>query len=446
MLVAYGGGKDSSYTLSFVRAMQLHLADRHGQPFTLRSATNRHAGMPRAVMENIDRAYRALGMLTDPACELLIVDGTTVSPFRVDAPPSPLVAARNRLDILMTGHRTCADARPTFCNACNLSMANAFGVAAAHGTGADVIITGDSAQEQRAYTAWINRLARQVPHPDRAPRGSGFPQVLGALDDVARAYFRDIHGSDAAASEAEHTVRSCVPPTLRFFSIYGETGYDAGSHWDLLTRHLGFVFDDLAFSFTESDCANPALMAHLRGLKCQYVYGRGYHEGLEEYTGFALALMRRKEFPQTLIDVMAKRYADAAAHEVLRDRVNAFARDAYGLDEEQLICMVHSPFTAGGRNLRRYLACRAEDLVGQEPAIHELLCASADEPQGHRSALVAKLEELSGLRLHQLQILYAGEMRPALVQSILRGDPHKGSIRTRHTPEGPEITETISGR
>jgi hypothetical protein len=448
VLVAYGGGKDSSYTLSFVRAMQLLLADRYGDTFTLRAATNRHAGMPRAVMENIDRAYRALGMHTDPACELLVIDGTEVSPFRVDAPPSPLVAARNRLDILMTGHRTCADARPTFCNACNLSMANAFGVAAAHGTGADVIITGDSAEEQRAYTAWINRLARQVPRKEPTRQAAGFPQVLDALDDVAQAYFRDIHGTGVAASAAEHAVQSSVPPALRFFSIYGDTDYDAGSHWDLLTRHLGFVFDDLAFSFTESDCANPALMAHLRGLKCRHVYGRDYREGLQEYVGFALTLMRRKQFPQALVDKMAERYAGKDAHEALRDRVNAFAREAYGLDEEQLICMVHAPFTARGTNLRRYLTGRAAHLAGHERAIRALLTPTPHDPgeRNARSPLTEKLEDLSGLRLHQLRILYGSEMHPPLVRSILQGDPHKAAIRTRHAPEGPEITETISGR
>jgi len=53
-MVAYGGGKDSSYTLAFVRAMQLILFRVHGSTFQLRVATNRHAGMPRAVLENVD--------------------------------------------------------------------------------------------------------------------------------------------------------------------------------------------------------------------------------------------------------------------------------------------------------------------------------------------------------------------------------------------------------
>ncbi|MEV6756660.1 PqqD family protein [Streptomyces sp. NPDC051214] len=448
VLVGFGGGKDSSYTVAFVRAMQLLIAQRHGRLFLLRAATNWHAGMPRAVMHNIDRTYRALAMDTDPACQLLLIEGCAAHTFRSDAPRSEEVTARNRADILMTGHRTHADGRPTFCNACNLSVANSFGIAAAHGAGADVIITGDSAQEQRAYTAWISRLSRQVPRSERAHRADGFPQVLGALDDVAHSYFRDIHGKGAQSRDAAHSVWSNTPPGLRFFSIYGETAYDAGSHWNLLTQHLGFVFDELAFNFTESDCANPALMAHLRGLKCQYLFGRDYREGLREYVDFALRLMSRKDFPQRLIDQMARRYAAKDAHVRLRERVNAFAQEAYGLSERQLVCMVHSPFAAEGAGLRRYLQGQAPHLVRHEQSMRTMLarCAggrSEGEPDG---TLASELESLSGLQLHQLQVLYAGDLQPALVQDILRGDPHKERIRTRHSPEGPGITETLSGR
>src|SRR5436309_8058968 len=70
VMVAYGGGKDSSYTLAFVRAMQLLLFRIHGSTFRLRVATNRHAGMPRAVLENVHREYRALMLYQDPGCEL----------------------------------------------------------------------------------------------------------------------------------------------------------------------------------------------------------------------------------------------------------------------------------------------------------------------------------------------------------------------------------------
>src|ERR1700735_4512279 len=165
VLVAYGGGKDSSYTLAFVRAMQLILFRAHGTTFRLRVATNRHAGMPRAVLENVDRAYQALRLTDDPDCELLLIDGNEVTQFDVDAPQRDHVIRRNRRDLPMTGHRTFADGRPTFCNACNLSVLNSFGVAAAYGEGADLIITGDSEEEQRQYAVWGGRLGRRLAAP-----------------------------------------------------------------------------------------------------------------------------------------------------------------------------------------------------------------------------------------------------------------------------------------
>lgn len=268
VMVAYGGGKDSSYTLAFVRTMQLLLLPEHGSTFRLRVATNRHAGMPRAVMENIDRGYRALGLPADPDCELLLIDGAEVSIFDVAAPQREAVVTRNRLDILMTGHRTFADGRPTFCNACNLSVVNAFGVAASYGEGADLIITGDSQQEQRQYTLWVGRLARRL-NPGRAATGTGLGRLLSTVDGIAQEYFADIHGSQAVDAIAERRVSHDVPNRLRFFSIYDDTEYASGDHMELLTGFLGFEFHDIAFSFTESDCGNPALMAHLRGLKCE---------------------------------------------------------------------------------------------------------------------------------------------------------------------------------
>src|SRR5215471_8538504 len=173
VLVAYGGGKDSSYTLAFVRAMQLILFREYGTTFRLRVATNRHAGMPRAVLENVEREYQALRLTGDPDCELLLIDGNEVTPFDVDAPQRPEVIRRNRVDILMTGHRTFADGRPTFCNACNLSVFNSFGLAAAYAGGADLIITGDSKEEQREYTVWVSRLSRRLAAAGASPPRNG---------------------------------------------------------------------------------------------------------------------------------------------------------------------------------------------------------------------------------------------------------------------------------
>jgi hypothetical protein len=483
VLVAFGGGKDSTYMLAFVRAMQLILFRDHGATFRLRVATNRHAGMPRAVLENIDRAYRALRLPADPDCELLLIDGDEVSAFDVDAPQREHVVRRNRLDILMTGHRTFADGRPTFCNACNLSVVNSFGLAAAYGDGADVIVTGDSQQEQRQYALWVSRLARQLtPRGARARPGtagaaakagavaesgaaSGLSRLLSRLDGIGQAYFADIHGPDAADVLAERRVSTQVPPRLRFFSIYSDTAYAAGDHMQMLTGFLGFEFDDLAFSFTESDCGNPALMAHLRALKCERVYQRSYAEGLMEYAGFALDLMRAKDFPAELIELMRARYEGPEAVSRMRRSASDYALATFGLAEDQLVCMAYSPFAGKGAGLEEFLGREHPALAGRAGDLHALLAGEdgqdgsdgrdgSDGEHGDAAQLARELQRISGLGLSQLRVLYRSPVRqPAagragtdVIGAVLADDPHKAVIATRHSQHGPAILEQISGR
>ena len=450
VLVAFGGGKDSAYMLAFVRAMQLILYRVHGRTFRMRVATNRHAGMPRAVMENIDRVYAALRLTDDPGCELLLVDGNEVSVFDVDTPQRDQVVARNRLDILMTGHRTFADGRPTFCNACNLSVFNSFGLAAAYGEGADVLITGDSAQEQQQYSFWVSRLARrlgQAPVP-RSNATNGFGRVLTKLDGIAQSYFAEIHGPDATEAIAERRVSTDVPERLRFFSIYPDTEYAAGDHMEMLTGFLGFRFDDLAFSFTESDCGNPALMAHLRGLKAERLFRRSYDEGMAEYIAFALDLMRKKDFPPQLVAEMGRRYEGPGAMERMRANANRYALETFGLTEEQLICMACSPFGDQGAGLAEFLGREHPALAERLDDIHTLLAGTEQPDEG----LAAELERISGLDMPKLRLLYGrparrpGEADGRLIDAVLVGDPHKAVITTRHSQEGPNTYEQISGR
>jgi hypothetical protein len=456
VLVAFGGGKDSAYTLAFVRAMQLILFRGHGATFRIRVATSRHAGMPRAVLENIDREYQALGLYADPGCEMLLIDGNEVTPFDVAAPQREHVVQRNRLDILMTGHRTFADGRPTFCNACNLSVLDNFGLAAAYGDGADVIITGDSQREQREYALWVGRLARRLGAPRKADGAVGLQRFMSQLDAIAQVYFTDIHGADAPERIAERRVTTQVPERLRFFSIYSDTQYAAADHMQLLTDFLGFEFNDLAFNFTESDCGNPALMAHLRGLKCERVYQRSYAEGISEYVDFALGLMGKKDFPAELIEQMRARYEGPGAVPRMRDAAESYAQETFGLTEEHLVCMVYSPFAEGGAGLGEFLRREHPALAGRATDIHTLL---AGEPgaggaggPGDAQRLAGDLQRISGLELAQLRLLHGSSVRrprdggTQVIDLVLEGDPHKAVIRTRHSQNGPDTLEQISGR
>ncbi|WP_282082593.1 PqqD family protein [Streptomyces tendae] len=448
VMVAYGGGKDSSYAVAFVRAMQLVLDRIYGSTFRVRVVTSRHAGMPRSVMENIDRVYRALELRDDPRCELLVIDGDEVSAFDVDLPLPQAVVERGRADILMSGHRSAGDGRPTFCNACNLNMVHAFAIGASHDGGVDVIVTGDSPDEQYSYYAWVTRLAHSLKVLPKSSTQRRFGRFLEMFDGISGAYFADVHGEGSPLA-APRAAGGRVREGLRFFSIYEETNYESGAHWEFLTQHMGFVFDDIAFSFSESDCGNPGLMAHLRGLKGEYRYGTSYAEALGEYVEFAVGIMKKKDFPEQLVEAMRRRYAGQEGVRRMRAAMDAYALAAHRLTGEQLVCMIFSPFVDRGANLSGYLSAVEPGLAVKVPVIHALLAGT--ELDDGDDSLRQSLERLSGLTLEQLRQLYgASAMNSAgdssLLSTILAGDPHKKVIKTRRQSDGALVEELISGR
>lgn len=450
VMVAYGGGKDSAHTTAFMRAVHLAMAERFGgDTFQLRIVTMRHSGMPYVVMENIHRTYQALRVYEDPRVDLLLVEREEVRPFHVNAPMPQPVVAYNRIDMLMSGHRSYGDGRTTFCNACNLNVANSFGVAARYGGGVDLIVTGDSPTEQRDYMLWIRKLARkagQTPSDNKKFKGT-----LETLNGLAQSYFQEIHGQEQKDRLGERCVASDVPENLTFFSIYDHTDYESGAHWKLLTDFLGFVFDELAFSFTESDCANPALMAHMRGLRTQHVYNRSYREGIDQYADFAIALMKKKDFPDHLIAIMQQRYSTDEGIAAMRAMSEQYALSTFGLTTENLVCLVYSPFVGGCRHLHRYLAAEQPHLLAREAEIVSML---AGEEAGDPT-LAASLERISGLSITDLRRIYASPVwspfRPEsddkqLLPIITTSDPHQKLIHVRDGESEDPVLDRVSGR
>jgi hypothetical protein len=448
-MVHYGGGKDSTYAAAFARALQCEVFAQTGELVTLRVATYRHAGMPAAVFANIDRAYRALGFYDDPAVELLLIEGERISPFHLgDCPPD--VRDAGRRDILMSGHRCQGDPRPTFCNRCNLGMENSAVMAIGYGRQADLVLSGDSQSEQKRYLAWVRRASRQMGNAP-ADGTPGLHTFLRDLNAIGQRLAVDIFGAGTDAASWRLAV-DAIPRAPRFFSIFEDAEYRAEDHWELLTDFLGFEFDEIAFSFSESDCGNPGLMAHLQGLRHEHLLGSTYAAGIAEYADYALALMRRKEFPETLIASMARRYATADAVRRMRRRMNEYAAGAFGLSEAQLVCMLYAPFTQGAMNLRAYLAAEQPELAPREETIRRML--SADLDPALEAALASRLAAISGLDLAHLRTLYGSPLvatrqldapadNPMLI--VLRGDPHKAVI-SRRSGNGDVVREMISGR
>ncbi|WP_149088610.1 hypothetical protein [Pseudomonas prosekii] len=447
LMVAYGGGKDSSYTVAMLRAAQLHLAVLHGRTFQLRIANMRHAGVPDAVMANIDRVYRALHLFDDSRVEMLVVDHRQIRPFERHLPFPDDVQAMNRFDVLMNGHRTAGDGRPTFCNSCNLAVADFYGRAAWWQGGVNAVVTGDSRKEQKHYFTWIMRLAQRLGLNVDECRRQGFRGLLQALDGVAQVYFVELFGEGFDHQRDERRV-ACGDDQAdpAFISIYDLVSYKVEDHWELITEFLDFRFEELAFSFTESDCANPMLMAHFRGLKAQYVQGRSYNQGIAEYLELAQALMRKKEMPQRLVDLAMAAYADAEGMQARRTLAANFAEQAFGLDEAQLVCMQFAPFVDRGRELSSFLGLCHPQRLPELDALHQLLGGERED-----AALSQWLTQVSGLPLPALRSLYAHQRidfdsDATLIARVRAGDPHKGRISRYDPATGETVVELVSGR
>jgi len=78
VLVAHDGDAVGSYTLAFVRAMQLITARVHGETFTLRPVTGYRTEPSPTMAGNVDRASQVLGLRLDPRCEPLTAEAARV--------------------------------------------------------------------------------------------------------------------------------------------------------------------------------------------------------------------------------------------------------------------------------------------------------------------------------------------------------------------------------
>ncbi|MEE4371529.1 hypothetical protein V2J67_04045 [Pseudomonas alliivorans] len=447
VLVAFGGGKDSAYTLAFVRAAQLSIACRAPGTFNLRVANRRHAGMTPAVMDNIDRSYGALFLYDDPRVEMLVFDNQYVQPFEPDLPFSSAGREQNRSDMLLAGHLSAGDARTTFCNSCYLGLAEFLGRASCWGKGVDALVSGDSRKEQKQYITWIMRLAQGTGQGVGRWKNQSANSVLRTLDHVGEAFYQELYGDEEGPNRVARPVGSAFRPSApALIGIADLVSCNADEHWTLLTEFLGFRFDDLAFSFSESDCANPLLMAHMRGLATQFLQDRSYADGIAEYLTMARSLMRAKQMPARLIEQALSAYEGDERIEARRHLAASFAQEGYGLNETQLICLLFSPFVHEGRGLETFLRRCHPGMLIALPDLHKVLAGATAPDQ-----LLHWLMDISGLTIEGLRSLYTRQRVDfnddgSIIARIRAADPDKRRILTIDPATGESVVQILSGR
>ena len=441
ILLAHGGGKDSSYTLALLRAAQLSIAARSPATFTLRVATFRHPGVTHAVMNNIHRAYSALFLYDDPRVELLMVDRDQVQPFHHQTAISGASRDRHRSTLLMNAHLTAGDCRATFCNQCYLGLGDLYQRASRWGQGVDLLVSGDSAREHKQYLAWLLRVL-QPPGERRRPRVMDLASLTQACAGLRRDYqvqLRDPESTPVTPGPAP------ARPTL-FIGLHDLIGSPLQSRWALLQEFLGFRFDDLSFHFSESDCANPLLMAHLRGLHAEHVRGLNYAVGIGEYLQLAEVLMRKKQMPAHLITQALSAYGTEHKISARRGLAAAYAQDAFGLNEAHLVCLLFAPFAGQGKGLETYLRQMHPGMLVAIGDLHRALMAQPASEQA-----MQWLTRISGLSMLSLQALYRMQgvdfNDPGnLIARVRSGDPDKHRVTVIDFSTGESAKVLLSGR
>lgn len=396
LLLAYGGGKESTHALTLLRAAQLHLAAGAGATFKLRVATARHPDLTPAALANIQRCFEVLVLQGDPRVELLMIDGHDVGPFNARTPVSAGTAYQHRQSLLLRGHLAGWQGLSSFRTHCYLTLAQLYRRAIVWDGGVDAVIVSDSRQEQRDFIRWGMRRA----YEERLAAGKrGRWRDAGLLEvyeQLGRLYHQRLH-----ARNRHHGPKLGQAARVRFISLHDLQASDTTDYWRLLASTLGLNVAQPLLSFSESGCAHPSLLMHLHGLRCEYLLGRSYDHGLGRCMQLAVALMDHKGMPRRLVRPATADRHEAAGRAALRRAARTHALKAFGLSEAQLVCLLFAPIVGQGARLESFLRHCYPSMLLALPFLHGAL-------QGREapSRITQWLVEVTGLQLPALQRVY----------------------------------------
>ena len=412
VLVAHGAGASSSYALTLLRAAQLTLAGRAPRTFQLRVATLRHTGMTQTALDTLHRGYSALFLHDDPRVELLMVENQEVLPFNHLRPASSAARDTSRRNMLMVGHLTSGDLRQTLCNDAYLALGDFYRrVTTWHG-GVHALVSGDSSRKQREYLVWLKKAALSAGVVIPARRPLALSGLFARMDEWSNGYYGDVYGEHHDAADTPDNADHRHLAYIGIADLMEAVEYPSGP---LLRQFLAYQPDEFGFHFSHPTYVNPLLMAHLRGLQAECLRELSYEEGAFGFVQQATLFMRHKRIPEHLI-------AQAVTQDG-RALSAGYAQELFGLDENQLNCLMFSPFIRHGERLESYLRQCHPGMLVALPELHKAL-------QGKPVAemLVQWATDISGLPLNLLQHLY--RKRSATAVPSMAAAPQQGAPAT----------------
>lgn len=443
VLLPFGGGKDSGFILAYLRLLQLLYRERVGGTFLLHVLFVVHPGVTLGVYENVEALFSALEIPADTGVRVasLSLGGRPVR-LELGALGAELVALF-RQDVLISGHLAQGNGRETFCNSCNFNMMNAVARYVVEGRGEiDFVVTGDSRPEALAYWKWVQRTSAMFGLERNGRNRASWSGMVGKLSEINDAYYKSLFATESLDGSLYSFPDVERQPGHRpeYFEVFGDTCYEYSAHRSFL-ESLGFRLREDSFNFTESDCRNPMLMAHLRGLLADFE-GRGYLAGVREYLRLVTHLMERKSYSREMIALALAPYSDDAGILRRRDDAEQHAFDRYRITPQQLAAMVASPLTDEQERLEPWLRWSYPERRDLQAPLAGYLAALRREPDdpGGDPAMAAFAAEALGLDPLRLHLLLnrrsvsreAGHGCARTELEVLRaGDPHQMKLEER---------------
>ncbi|KAF1027150.1 MAG: hypothetical protein GAK37_02502 [Pseudomonas sp.] len=390
-----------------LRSAQLTIAGRSPKTFQLRVATLRHAGMSQRALDTLHRGYSALFFHDDPRVELLMVENQEVLPFNHLRPFSAAGRDVSRRNTLMVGHLTSGDICATLCSAPYLALGDFYQRITAWKGGVHALASGDSSRKQRQYLAWLKKSAQTADVFVPARRPLSLTGLFERMEEWSTGFYRGLYGDHYVDTDTSDL------GSHRHLSYIGCAdlleGIDVEST-SVLHDFMLYAPDEFGFDFSNPAYANPLLMAHLYGLQAQNLRALDYQEGVEGFILQAASYLRRRRFPEHLLE-------EAGTQEG-RILSAAYAQESFGLDENQLTCLLFSPFIHHGARLESYLRQCHPGMLVVLPDLHKALQGSPCTDM-----LEQWVTNISGLPMNLLQHLY--RKRPTVTDPDTGGSSHR---------------------
>ncbi|WP_338579066.1 hypothetical protein [Pseudomonas sp. ML2-2023-6] len=423
VMVVHEGGKECAYTLAFLRAAQLSIAGRSPHTFILRIAILRQPRMTANVMERIQAQCSELFIYDDSRVELLLVDEQGTAQLHKQVAFESLSSVMDRTQVLMSGHLTQGDARATFFYADLLARAKLYRRACEWGVKVDALIDRRPPAHLGQYVLWIQQVARQhghAPYGEHREDFEGAVKLCSKLDDDYKQQLQlpTVPSREISAVETDNDIN--------VINVFDCLCHEVDVLHSQVLMFIEGPWNIKTLDIEEPQTAVVLLAAHVHGLRGAYQHGVEYSVGVDAFLRRASIENKCNErFKGQLIKHLGTVFNTPKRISKLHGAATRYLRELHGVSDEQLGCLICSPFVNQARGLESFLqSCYPEKLQ----FIHRFRQVLIDHNAASQ-ADVSWLESVSGLSLASLQALYHMQKidsRPgnSLIATLWAHDPN----------------------